>query len=152
VTATQTAPKPAALSAPVEIEVSCRAPLVGLFLSGACWLVVATFLALLASVKLHMPHLLANQSWLTYGRIRPAALDSFLYGFGAQAALGTGLWFLCRLGGAELIWPWVATVGMAFWNLAVTVGVLAILGGDSTGYDFKKDKEKNLKRGIIKRS
>jgi len=134
VTATQTAPQPAALSAPDTIEASCRAPLLGLFFSAACWLAIATFLSLLASVKLHAPHLLANNPWLTYGRVRPAALDSFLYGFAAQAGLGAGLWFLCRLGRAALIWPWVATAGMAFWNFAVTVGVLAVLGGDSTGY------------------
>ncbi len=133
-TATQTAPQPAVPSAPIDLEASCRAPLLALFFSAAAWLVAGTALALLASIKLHAPHLLADHSWLTFGRIRPASVDCFLYGFAVQSGLGAGLWLLCRLGRAPLSAPLIVTVGMAVWNCAVTLGVLAVLGGDSSGY------------------
>ncbi len=133
-TATQTAPQPAAFAAPDELGPCCRAPLLALFFSAALWLAAATLLALLASIKLHAPHLLADCPWLTYGRIRPAALDSFLYGFAVQAALGVGIWLLTRLGRTGVSWPLIATVGVSFWNLGLTLGILAILGGDTTGY------------------
>jgi cytochrome c oxidase cbb3-type subunit 1 len=57
-----------------------------------------------------------------------------LYGFGVQAALGVGLWLLCRLGRTALAGPFVVFLGALLWNTAVTVGVLAILCGDNTGY------------------
>ncbi|HWD21144.1 MAG TPA: cbb3-type cytochrome c oxidase subunit I [Verrucomicrobiae bacterium] len=133
-TATPTAPQPAATSAPLDIDASCRAPLLALFLSAALWLVLGTACTLLASIKLHVPHLLADCSALTYGRIRPAGLDCFLYGFGLQAGLGVGLWLLCRLGRTALLGSGVALFGMAFWNLGVSLGILGILIGDSTGY------------------
>ena len=52
-----------------------------------------------------------------------------------QAALGVGLWLLCRLGRTPLAGPFVVFLGALFWNLAVTVGVIAILCGDNTGFE-----------------
>jgi cytochrome c oxidase cbb3-type subunit 1 len=72
---------------------------------------------------------------LTYGRVHAAADAALLYGFGVPAALGTGLWLLCRLGRTRLAGPVVVTVGVLGWNLAVAGGIWAILGGAGTGYE-----------------
>ena len=120
---------------PAEIDASCRLPLVVLFLSGAVWLVIASAFGLLASIKFHAPGFLADSAWLTYGRVRPAGLNSLLYGFCMQAGLGVGLWILARLGRTTLARPGLITVGAACWNLGVTVGVLGILAGGSTGFE-----------------
>ena len=71
-----------------EIDASCRWPLLLLFTSGVCWLVFGTFLALIAAIKLHKGDFLADTSWLTLGRIRPASMNSFLYGFASQVGMG----------------------------------------------------------------
>src|SRR5436190_11124934 len=84
--------------ADADIDASCRLPLQVLFVSAAVWGVIASLLALIASIKLHGPALLANQDWLTYGRIWPASMNAFLYGFCVQAGLGVSLWLLARLG------------------------------------------------------
>jgi cytochrome c oxidase cbb3-type subunit 1 len=86
-------------------------------------------------VKFHNPKFLAVTAWLTYGRIHPAWLNSLLYGFCVQAGLGVALWMLARLGGAPLRQGWLATAGAVAWNLGVTLGVLGILSGDSTGFE-----------------
>lgn len=125
---------PSSSTPAVDIECSCRAALTALFYSAAIWLVIATGLSLFASVKLHAPALLSHHGSLSFGRVRPAALDSFLYGFAVPSALGVGLWILSRLGHTKLVAPLSVILGLAFWNLAVTVGILGILGGDSTGY------------------
>jgi cytochrome c oxidase cbb3-type subunit 1 len=118
-----------------EINVSARLPLVVLFVSSGLWLVLSSVLSLLASIKLHNPHSLANATWLTYGRIRPAANDAFLYGFCIQAGLGVSLWLLARLGGTRLVQPILALVGAKLWNLGLTLGMIGIFIGDATGFE-----------------
>src|SRR6266567_738924 len=79
------------LLSPAEIDASCRWPLLLLFISGVCWLMLGTLLALVSSIKLHAPGFLADSPWLTLGRLRPAAMNSFLYGFASQVGLGVWL-------------------------------------------------------------
>ena len=100
--------------------------------SGSC---SRLLLALLDSIKLHDPAFLASGPMLTYGRVHAAADTALLYGFGVPAALGVGLWLLCRLGRTRLAGPVVAAVGALGWNAAVAGGVWAILRGGGTGYE-----------------
>ena len=120
---------------PEEINTSARLPLVVLFVSAALWLVLSSVLSLLASIKLHNPHFLASAAWLTFGRVRPAANDAFLYGFCIQAGLGVSLWLLARLGGTRFVQPILALVGAKLWNLGLTLGMIGIFIGDATGFE-----------------
>jgi cytochrome c oxidase cbb3-type subunit I len=129
-------PEPGTAVAPAEIDASCRLPLLVLFISAALWLVIGSVFCLIASIKFHSPNFLAQTAWLTYGRVRPCYLDSFLYGFGLQAGLGVALWLLARLGRTRLAWSWPITIGAAFWNLGVTIGMFGVLAGDSTGFEY----------------
>src|SRR5262245_8482065 len=114
---------------PAEIDASCRWPLLLLFTSSVCWLLFGTVLALIAAIKLHKASFLADSAWLTLGRIRPAAMNSFLYGFASQAGIGVMLWLLCRLGRVKLCFQWPLLVASKLWNIGVLVGVIAILLG-----------------------
>jgi cytochrome c oxidase cbb3-type subunit 1 len=96
--------------------------------------VVGSVLLLITSIKLHGPGLLATIPWLSFGRIRPAALDAVLYGFACQAAFGVLLWLLCRLGRVVLANAAAVFVAGLVWNVGVTLGLLAILAGASTGF------------------
>jgi cytochrome c oxidase cbb3-type subunit 1 len=119
-----------------EIDASCRAPLLLLFVSGAIWLFVGTLLLLLSSIKSHGPGFLAGTPWLTLGRIRPAAMNTVLYGFASQTAMGVLLWMLCRLGGARLLFQSTIFIAGLLWNVGVTIGFLGILAGASTGFEW----------------
>ncbi|PYJ00991.1 MAG: hypothetical protein DME25_19245, partial [Verrucomicrobia bacterium] len=118
-----------------ETNASCRIPLLLMFLSAAVWLVLSSAFALIASLKFHSPNFLADCSWLTYGRVRPAGLDSMLYGFCVQGGLALGLWLLARLGRTALAQGWLVVIGAALWNLGLTVGVVGILAGNATGFE-----------------
>src|SRR5215208_5787456 len=83
-----------AAAAAREVDVSCRLPLLVLFISAAVWLMLGSVFALIASIKFHKPSFLANYDWLTYGRVWPAYMTCLLYGFCIQAGLGVGLWIL----------------------------------------------------------
>ena len=118
-----------------ELEASGAVPLLLLFAGAAVWLLLGSALALLDSLKLHDPRLLASTPMMTYGRVYAAADTALLYGFGVPAALGVGLWLLCRLGRTRLAGPAVATLGALGWNAAVAAGLWAILRGGGTGYE-----------------
>jgi cytochrome c oxidase cbb3-type subunit 1 len=114
---------------------SCPAGLLYLLGAGVGWLVIALGLGFLDTLKFHDPRLLADCQFLSYGRVHDAQSSALLYGFGVQAALGIGLWLLCRLGRAPLAGPVIVFLGALLWNTAVTIGVVAILCGDNSGFD-----------------
>ena len=131
--------KPAAVApgypSVADLDASCRVlliPIVGALL----WLLVSSLLALITSVKLHSPTVLANCSWLTYGHARPAANDAFVYGFASQAGLAIALWILCRLGRTTLKGIVPVAIGSLFWNLGVTIGIVGIFSGHTTGFEW----------------
>lgn len=133
-TQSQSAAEAAPGIAPAAIEASCRWPLFLLFGGGALWLLVASVFGLIASIKFHSPGFLADFDWLTYGRVRPAYLNSVFYGFCLQAGLGVGLWLFARLGSTRLLLPGLVIGGTGFLNLGVAGGVAGILAGDATGF------------------
>ena len=114
------------------IDASARTPVLVLLGSSVLWLLIASVLGIISTWKLHTPSFLADCSWLTYGRIQPAQTNAFLYGWGVNVSLAITLWMMARLsrglvrGGTRLLFAAI------FWNLGVTLGLLGILGGDST--------------------
>jgi cytochrome c oxidase cbb3-type subunit 1 len=121
---------------PAEIDASCRVPVLFLFACAAFWLVTASVFALIASLKFHMPQLLADCPWFTYGRLQPMQMNALIYGFAAQAALGTALWLIARLGRTRLVLPGYIFVGALLWNVGLKIGIFGIQIGDSTGFEW----------------
>jgi cytochrome c oxidase cbb3-type subunit I len=116
-----------------RIDASCRVLLLPIVFS-LLWLVLSSLFMLVTSVKLHSPAVLANCPWLSYGLTRPVANDTFVYGFASQAGIAIALWILCRLGRTTLVGMVPVAIGSLFWNLGVTLGVVGILTGHSTGF------------------
>jgi cytochrome c oxidase cbb3-type subunit 1 len=137
-TTTATSSQTACVTAPsaAQVEAACRLPVLFLAFSGAAWLLAGAGLALLASVQLYHPAFMEGCPWVTYGRLRPAALNALAYGFGLQTAFALALWLIARLGRVELSAPLGLTIAAKFWNIGVTVGVLGILAGDGSGHDL----------------
>jgi cytochrome c oxidase cbb3-type subunit 1 len=119
-----------------EIDASCRTSLFFLIGGSLVWLIVGTFFALITSWKLHSPEFLANYSWLTFGRMRPAHLNAVIFGFASEAAIGVALWLMCRLCRTPLMYGWVINLAGVFWNVGIAVGIGGILAGDSTGIEW----------------
>lgn len=132
----QTGCSPEEVISTEQIDASCRFPVLAFFISAAIWFLVSSILGLIVSIKLHSPNFLASCEWLTYGRIRPAQLDSLVYGFAAQAAFGVTLWLFCRLGRTRLFAPGVLLLAAKIWNIGVLIGTVGILAGDSTGFEW----------------
>ena len=63
-------------------------------------------------------------------------MNGLVYGFLSQAGLGLALWLLARLGRVALRGRIAVTLSTLFWNLGVALGVVGILSGESTGYEW----------------
>lgn len=118
------------------IDDSARLPVLGFFAGSVFWLLAGTVLALLASIKLHTPEFLDGVSWLTFGRVRPAHLNTVAYGWASQAGIGVQLWLMARLARAELSHTRMLLVAVLLWNVGMLMGTIGILAGRSTSIEW----------------
>jgi len=119
-----------------QIDRTCRWPVGLLLVSAAAWLIVGSVLALLASIKMHTPGFLDGWAWLTFGRVRPAHLNTMIYGWASMAGMGVLLWLQARLCRVRLPLAWLLTATGVFWNVVVLAGTVAILGGHGTSVEW----------------
>ena len=112
---------------------AAKIPLLLLSVFGAGWFVASAFLFFLSAMKMHGPNLGAAFPFLSYGRLQPAAMNAFLYGFLSQAGAALGIWILARTGRTKVALPAVLAFGGVLWNGTVLVGTVGILAGYNTG-------------------
>ena len=120
----------------VAVDRSVRGPAVLFVASGVVWLLVGSVLALLASLKLHWPELLADAAWLTFGRVRPAHLNTVIYGWASMTGVAVLLWLQARLSRVEVPLQGLLLAAGVVWNLAVLAGTVAILAGAGTSVEW----------------
>ena len=118
------------------IDASTRVPVLMFYASAMVWLLLATLLAIFALFKLHAPVWLSDYSFLTWGRVRPVQMDVMIYGWASMAGMGTAIWLMARLCRTTLRHPLLLVTGAWFWNIGVLVGIIAVLMGYSTGYQW----------------
>ena len=125
------------------IDASVRLPVLVLLGNAVHWLVVATAISFVLSIKLIAPGFLGGFGFLSYGRLAPMARDLMLYGWASQAALAAGIWLMARLCGRPLgsimggvLHSTLLVSATVLWNLAVLLGTLAIFAGYSTGVEW----------------
>lgn len=112
-------------------DAGLRSALLVLFGGAICWLPMACFLALVAGAKLVWPEFLNGILWLSFGRIAPAAMNVFVYGWACPVAFGAGLWLLARLGRGGLGSSRLLLASVIFWNVGVLLGLCGIIIGIS---------------------
>jgi len=119
-----------------QIDRSCRGPVLWFFGSSVFWLLAGTALALLASIKLHTPWFLADAEWLTFGRVRPAHLNTMIYGWAGMVGIGALLWMQARLAKVPIILPRTLSLIAVAWNVVTAIGTVAILLGEGTSVEW----------------
>jgi len=118
------------------IDRSVRHPVMFFFTSASAWLAVSLLFGLVSMFKLRMPGLADECSWLDYGRLMPAHLDTLIYGWGVQMAFGVLVWLLARLSWNECRNAGTILVAGHLWNLGVLAGLIGLLSGHSTGISW----------------
>ena len=126
-----------------RVEASLRGPFLLFFVSAVVWLLAASVLGVIGALDLASSvGVLRDCAWFTPGRILTAQQDLFVYGWGFNAFFALNLWLLSQLGRFEFRNGWLAQLGGAAWNLALTYGVARVFAGDMTGYrllDFPRE-------------
>lgn len=117
------------------IDASTAGPVLFFFGNGILWLLLATVLGLISSIQLHSPGFLADVPFLTYGRILPAFTNALGYGWATLSGMGVAIWLLARLCRVQIKWPGVLVTGAIFWQVGLTIGIVQILAGNSTGVE-----------------
>ena len=120
----------------MEIDRAARGPVTFLFFTALLWLLVSTILNFVSGYKLQNPEFLSDYSFVTYGRVFPAYLASFKYGWCSLAGIGAALWVMSRLCRAPIRLGGAVVLGTLFWNLGVAVAVGMILYGRNTGLEL----------------
>jgi cytochrome c oxidase cbb3-type subunit 1 len=115
------------------IDRSLRHPVMFFMTSGAAWLAVSIILGIIGSTKLHAPEFMDGCAWSTYGRVFPAHINAFIYGWGFQVAFAVILWIMARLSRQECRSAGIILTAGHVWNFGVSLGVLGILAGYGTG-------------------
>lgn len=118
------------------VDASTRRPVVAFIVSATVWLLIGSLLALIASFKFQFPDWWTQQPWLTFGRIRPAHLNTVIYGWISMAGVGVGTWLWARLLKTELRGQWLLLLSVALWNVGMVVGTIGILAGYSRSIEW----------------
>jgi cytochrome c oxidase cbb3-type subunit 1 len=125
------------------IDASTRVPVLFLFGTAVAWLLIATLLGFIASIKLHAPDFLdtipftkIHLPFLTYGRIVPAYNNAFQYGWCSLAGMGVAIWLMARLCRVSLRAPGALVFGVILWNIGLGVGILSILLGQGRSLEL----------------
>jgi cytochrome c oxidase cbb3-type subunit 1 len=114
------------------IDRSLRHPVMFFLTSGAAWLAVSIVLGIISSAKLHSPEFLAGCPWLTYGRVFPAHVNAFVFGWGFQASFAVIIWMMARLSRKECTASGIILTAGHVWNFTVMAGIIGILSGNGT--------------------
>ncbi|RYF08559.1 MAG: hypothetical protein EOO40_07775, partial [Deltaproteobacteria bacterium] len=119
-----------------QVDASCRPVVVAYLASAVFWLLMGNLLAMLASIKMHSPYFLGEVAWLTFGRVRPAHLNTMIYGWASLGGVGVALWLQARLARTLLPYRVPLLLSCFYWNAAVLWGSWQILAGHSTGIEW----------------
>ncbi len=119
-----------------RIDASTRLPVLLFFGSAIFWLVLGSTLGLISAWKMTHPALLDGAAWLTFGRLRPAHLNTVIYGWASAAGIGVGIWLMARLCRVTLLHSKLLVAAAIFWNVGVLVGTLGILAGYSRSIEW----------------
>ena len=120
----------------IESDRSTSFP-VFMFIAFACfWLLIGSAAGLTSSLKLHLPDLLTEEAWLTFGRLRTIHLNAVMYGWVSNGCLAVIVWLLPRLLRTRLYGPMWVMLGGTFINAGIAAGIGAIAMGWTDGMEY----------------
>lgn len=111
------------------IDRSARYPVMFFFTSAAAWLLFATVMGFVSSLKLRYPGLWDECAYMGYGRLFPVHYNSLVYGWAMQAGIGVMLWLMARLTRSRITNPAALIVAGHIWNGGVALAVVAVWFG-----------------------
>ena len=119
-------PTPEDLNERAAIDRSARYPVMFFFTSAAAWLLFATVMGFVSSLKLRVPGLWDACPFMGYGRLFPVHFNALVYGWAMQAGIGVMIWLMARLTRSRVQHPVALLVFGHVWNAAVVIAIISI--------------------------
>jgi len=119
-----------------EIDRSVKWPVLFFFTSAGFWLLAAIVLGFVSSLKLVWPTLFENVAFFQYPHLHAVHMNAFVYGWGFNVGIGVAIWLLARLTRCPLVGGMTIFVAGHIWNIAITLGMVAVLAGNGTGMEW----------------
>jgi len=89
--------------------------------SAGLWLLAAALLAYCAAAKLTDPFFLSTFEFFTYGKVKIAQANAFVYGWGGNSIFAVSIWIIARLAQAELRGRFLLIASGIIWNVGITL-------------------------------
>ena len=117
------------------IDKSLRSAICFFISSAGLWLQLPHY-SHIASAKLPDPFFLSSIEFLTFGKVKIAQANAFVYGWGGNSIFAVTLWIVSRLAQAEARGQIFLIFGGILWNLSITFGLLGILDGHMNAHEM----------------
>jgi len=105
-------------------------------LSGSVWILAGVSMGLILALQFVFPDLFRGVSWLVFGRLRAAHVNTVMFAFLSPVMMGTWLYIVPRLTGRKLWSEGLGLVTVALWNAAVAVGIVGLLTAHTQGREY----------------
>jgi cytochrome c oxidase cbb3-type subunit 1 len=120
----------------IKIDASTSTATVLFIASGIFWLVAGSLAGLVVSLKFSLPEWLGSSAPVTFGRLRPAHLNTVTYGWISLGGAGMVIWLVGRLCKTEIRWPGLLYASVILWNIGLLVGTILVIAGYSEGMEW----------------
>jgi cytochrome c oxidase cbb3-type subunit 1 len=124
------------MASPTPTSMQTNSTALGLCLTSAFWMVIATLAGLTGATELIAPNLSGNISWLVFGRVRPIHVNLVLFGFVTPGLLATAFYIMPRLLRTELYSEKLGLLSVILWNIALAAGIIGLALGHSQGREY----------------
>jgi cytochrome c oxidase cbb3-type subunit 1 len=109
---------------------------VAFMVAGAFWFLTGTVYGLFSAIHLASPEFFNNISWLVFGRVRPAHVNTMVFGFVAQMLIGCALYYAPALLRRRLWSEPLGWLSFALWNITVLGGPATFSEGITQGREY----------------
>jgi len=100
------------------------------------WAVIGMTAGVYAAAELVWPALNFEQTWLSFGRLRPFHTNVVIFGFGVSALMGTAFYSVQRTCHARLFSTNLAWFVCWAWQIAILAGGISLLMGYNTSKEY----------------
>ncbi len=105
-------------------------------ISAAVWLVIGTVFGLLLTIEFVFPDFAKGISWLVFGRLRQAHVNTVLFAWLSGAMMGAWLYIVPRLTGRKIYSELLGHFSSVAWNISLLFGIAAIMNGQTQGREY----------------
>lgn len=108
------------------------------FIAGSFWFMIGTLYGLFSAIHLVSPELINNVAPLVFGRVRPAHVNTIVYGFVVTTLIGSGMYYTPILLGRRLWSERLGWISWLLWNITVLSGPISFGMGYSQGREYSE--------------